>query len=285
MFELCIEEPGYFPLPSADPQWGEVQVWRDTDGRVCAYGGRADGKSWMHFPHVASFRFSTCQDVVRAVPQLGVENELVRDLFYRSVLPMALQASGSEVLHASGVVTSQGAVAFCANSGTGKSTIATALSRRGYRPFADDAVAVVYSAEGVRVRPLPFHLRLWPESSPFVASGGTAYKNPSTSALLPSSEESLPLAALFVLERVADADAPVQSMRLSPSEAFVSLLAHAYCFDLGNVDRNRAMMESYLTLAKEVPVFRLAFRPGLGDYPTVLDEVERLISKLPTVSL
>ena len=49
---------------------------------------------------------------------------------------------GWEALHASAVLSPQGVVAFCAGSGTGKSTIARGLSERGYQLCADDAVAV-----------------------------------------------------------------------------------------------------------------------------------------------
>src|SRR5438045_2629057 len=145
---------GPSPLPSkAD---GRVQVWREQD-QVCAYGYAADGARWMHVPDLATFRLGR---EVAAFTLPSADPDLIRDAFERNVLPMAIQALGGEALHASGVVGSSGVVAFCGESGTGKSTLACALSARGYRLWADDAVAFEPGDGGLVAVPLPFQLRL-----------------------------------------------------------------------------------------------------------------------------
>src|SRR5262245_11456398 len=106
------------PVPDvSDPS---VHVWwDDLQGVPCAYGHTVDGEHWMHVPRVASFRFSGTSEEVSAIPHPMAEPEFVQDVYYHSVLPMALQALGQEGLHASGIRMGQGVVAFCAVKGTG----------------------------------------------------------------------------------------------------------------------------------------------------------------------
>ncbi len=71
---------------------------------------------------------------------------------------------------------------------------------------------------------------------------------------------------------------------LTPSEAFVALLTHAYCYSLEDVDRNRLMMGQYLELARVVPVYRVSFQPGLDKLPATCSAIERELGmSLPDV--
>ena len=137
-----------------------VQVWHENNGSVCAYGYTASEQHWMHFPGVASYCFSSHSDEVIAFAEPSARLDWLRDTFYRSVLPMALQVFGKEVLHASAVETTYGAIAFCAISESGKSTIAYGLSRRGHPLWADDAVVFEISDREVWSHPMPFEIRL-----------------------------------------------------------------------------------------------------------------------------
>jgi hypothetical protein len=120
-----------------------VQVWRDHEGTVCAAGHTVAGRHWMHVPRIGSFAFGPCAgDAVHVFAEPSARPESVLDTFRRMVLPLALQAQGEEVLHASAVRMLQGVVALCAVSETGKSTLAYALSRRGFPLWADDACGV-----------------------------------------------------------------------------------------------------------------------------------------------
>jgi hypothetical protein len=73
--------------------------------------------------------------------------------------------------------------------------------------------------------------------------------------------------------------------RLAPSEAFLGLLTHAYCYSLEDAERNRRMMAQYLELAQAVPVFNVAFRPGFEILPSLLDAIEREVGmSVPAVA-
>lgn len=257
------------PITVPRPGASGVEVWRDSDGAVCAYGYARGAKLCMHFPGLAEFHFTPASATVRAVAAPGARLEAVHDTCRRSVLPMALATRGLEVLHASAVRTSRGIVAFCGESGTGKSTIAFALSCRGPRLWADDAVALDLSGPGCFVVPLPFSIRLRRQSAGyFRVAADIRHRTPC---------EPAPLTALCVLRRGIRGTA---AARLSPAEAFSALLAHAYCFTLRHAEHKRRMIEHYLRLSAMTPVFEVRFQAGLHHLSTILDTIERAIDRL-----
>jgi hypothetical protein len=266
MLKLIIGDPAAIPPPALSPR---AEVWRDNNGTVCAYGQVLGEEYWMHLPSLASFRFSPRADEVTAVVPSGIREELVLDAYRRSVLPMALQVGGREVLHASAVRTSRGVLALCGVSEAGKSTIAFGLSRRGHQLWADDAVAFEISSGEAMVHSLPFGIRLRHEPAEWF--GMDAAAPPTTTEPL----ETAPLAAICVLRRRDDATLPVAVRRISSAGAFAAVLAHAYCFTLQDLERKRRMMNHYLGLVATVPIFDVCFETGLANVPAILDAIEQ----------
>jgi hypothetical protein len=252
------------PSPPAvsDPA---ATVWRDDADVVVALGQTVNGRHWVHLTGVGAFSFPPRAGGVTAIPDEGADRALVEDAFRRMILPLALQAQGREVLHASAVKTASGVIALCARSGTGKSTLACALSQRGHPLWADDAVCFETDEDGVDALPLPFSLRLRPASATFF--DGTEVE---AGLLRPSERE--PLAAVFVLER-ADTGGP-RIERLGGASSFREVLTHGYCFSMQDRDRNAAMVNNYLELVDRAPVFRVTFSEGLDRLDETLDLIE-----------
>src|SRR5216683_4740684 len=169
MPKLSIVESAAPSLPDASNETQEV--WHDDRGMLCAYGGIEGRRCWMHFPGLASFSFDPDSEDVTATAPPTTERDVLIATFQRAVLPMVLQARDTEVLHASGVRMPRGVMAFCARSGTGKSALAFGLGRRGYRMWADDAVAFAASGPQVKALPLPFALRLRPDAVAYLNAG------------------------------------------------------------------------------------------------------------------
>jgi len=206
-----------------------------------------------------------------ALPELPVDPELIKDAYYRGVLPFVLQLRGYEVLHASGVLMPQGVVAFSADPETGKSTFAYGLSQRGYPLWADDAVLVdITSLESLQ---LPFAVRLRPSSALFF---GENVEVPLANTDLVKFA-SQPLSAICVLERLTDSDhsAIVNIQRLSSAQAFAAVLPHAYSFSLKDSGYKRRLAQNYLALVKDVPILQVRFRSGLENLSLILDAVEQ----------
>ena len=82
---------------------------------------------------MADFRFQPDVAVIEAFQADGASREQLLDAYQSIVLPLVLQDSGWEALHASAVVMPVGVVAFPALSGVGKTTTALGLARRGFK--------------------------------------------------------------------------------------------------------------------------------------------------------
>jgi hypothetical protein len=253
MLELKVSRAGVVPAVPDD-----AQVWRDWSGVPRAYGYSSNSHHWICLPDVAAFRFTPAGDVVEAIATTAPEHE-IEDAYGRHVLAFALQALGSELLHASGVVAPSGALAFCGGSSAGKSTLAHRLAGRGHEPLADDALMFEPTEAGVDAIRIPFAVRV---------AGGALGADASRS-------ERFPLAAVFVVEPAADADpARPEVIPLPHSAAFPLLLYHAHCFSFRDERRTRLMTDRYLKLAARVPAFRLLYRRDIDRLPAVLDAVE-----------
>jgi hypothetical protein len=279
-YKLKIRAPrSVHALPPVD--LGRAETWRDANDNICAYGYVAERRCWMHFPGFATYRFSATRSEVTAFPMRPGRTDVVCDVYQRSVLPMVMQVQGHEVLHASAVLHGGELVAFCGRSGAGKSTIAYGLSRRGYRQWADDTVALRRVDGRVRTIALPFGVRLRPGPARYF---GLPSKRELPLPVLqrPSRRRasSMPLSTLFVLEQVDRASAECEAVAVRPlaaSEFFTAVLPHAYCFSLHSLARKRRMIRQYLDFGSRMRTFRIRFAGELARLPAVLDSIERVI--------
>ncbi len=253
-----------------------AEEWRDNAGEVCARGMVSDDIGWVELPGVGVFRFERALRGVTAIPCPSVTDDALRDSYYRAALPLALHFFGFEVLHASAALTTLGVVAFCAVSETGKSTTVAALSRRGYRPWADDAVPVEIDEEGSGAHALavPFRLRGESAASPLARQSN---RPPFWTEPEPIELRSTPLAALCVMRRVDSSGHAAEIRRLAAVEAVAALLPHGYCFSLADPVRKRSMLQRYVELAARVPTYEITVASGLEKLPAVLDRIERAI--------
>jgi hypothetical protein len=248
--------------PPPEQRVGDV-VLRDGAGVPCAYGGTVSGRYWVRVPDLGAFELSPDSGEVRASVSSEASRELLLDGYYGTALPLFAQAVlGYEVMHASAVLVDGGAVAFCGQTGVGKSTIAAALSRRGFAHWADDAVALV-SKPGSP--PMSVFM-------PFTAEGRTI-----SSA---NGRDEVLLGAVCLLERRRGSGAEMS--RPSPSAAVMGMLSQAYRFSPQPPERRRKMVQTYLDVAAQLPVLLVRFSPSPDQLPPLLDRIEsRLREVIP----
>ena len=255
-----------------------VTRWVDREQQLFALGNKVDETYWIHVLGVASFSFEKDRTAITAFSHPSVSPDVILDQFSRSVWPMVLQIRGYEVLHASAVQTSQGVVALCAPSETGKSTLAYGLSQRGYSLWADDAVVFWIEGRVARAQPVPFGIRLRPGSAVYFGHAESEALIPYRWKGQPHQElHPLPLVTICLLERIpATDDSSLAEVKLVPSaEAFSRVMQHAQYFGLQDLARKRHMTQQYLTLVSSTPVLQVRFQNGLDRMSEIMDIVER----------
>lgn len=126
-----------------------------------------------------------------------------RRVLLTRVLPNVGIAHGYEALHASGVMTDRGVVAIVASSGTGKSTLALELMKRGWPLFADDTVMLGRCGDAIEAHPSTPFINL-PAAADDVGTLGT-YLGPVDGerwvAVANPAETASRVAAIVLLER------------------------------------------------------------------------------------
>jgi hypothetical protein len=257
------------------PRCTHATTWRDAAGGVVAYARASGERYWMDLPGLATFCFDERSDHVVAAPHPGIGADAVAELYWHSALPLVVQARGGEVLHASGVLMPRGVVALCGASKSGKSTIAYGLHRRGYRLWADDAVALEVTEPAITALPLPFDVRLRPATAALFGLGEEAVRLAGGDSSEPMGRAPAPLEAVCILDRTRGAPGSLMLAPLKASEAYPALLANAHCFSLEDPARKRLMLDRYLSLVARVPIFALAVPDRLEGLPAILDALER----------
>ena len=280
MLKLRIERQGAIMPPPPRTLNPRFEVWRDLQGEIYAYAESFGDEYRMHLPGLASFRFSSRGDEISADVNSAGREELVLDAYRRRVLPMALQVSGREVLHASAVRAPSGVIALCADSGTGKSTIAFGLNSRGYPLWADDLVAFEIADHVSRAISLPFNVRLRPSAVALFDLDASLLTGAASDDGVTAGTETAPLVAICVLSREATATAKVAIRPLSSVEAFAAVLSHAWSFALQNSQQKRRMINHYLELVAQIPVFEVSFPSGLENLAATLDAINQLVEEI-----
>jgi hypothetical protein len=271
---LAIER-SLIAAPQPDVSDPATLVWVDYEGIPSAYFYRADGEYWAYLPVVGAFR-SEPDGRVLALPNEDASDSLVVDTYRRTIAPMTLQLLGRQVLHASAVETPAGVIGFCADSQTGKSTIAFGLGRSGYRVCADDALAFETEGSDVRILELPFSVRLRPASAAYFGVPVPPPPLLDADGRIVVGEKTASLSALCILRR-QNQGKDVELRRLGAAAVIQTLLPHAYCFTLLDEELKRRTVEEYLRLAARVPVYEARFTATLDELPSLLAEIERVL--------
>ncbi|MEO7189937.1 MAG: hypothetical protein ABI051_02660 [Vicinamibacterales bacterium] len=246
----------------------QVNAWADDSGEVFARAFAADDARWIDWKGLGTFHFNDATRDVHVSPATGSSPDVIQRMFDRVVQPVILQTKGWQALHASAVSGPHGALIFCGQGRSGKSTLAYALGQQpGFRQLSDDAVVIRASTAAVQLCPLPFQPSLRRASAEFFRTSphGQAHTGWTESPTPP-----LPVHAVFVLAQ--DASAPTRPIveRVAPAEAFSVLLTHAHCFDESDAAATRQMVQAYLLVADAVRVHRVTYRPDFAHLSELL---------------
>ncbi len=275
MFQLIRNDPNLTSFVSPNQASTTGQPWKDRDGRICAYTYQDGQYYWMLWPGIATFRFELAGDDVLFTPEGSQPEKIIQDLFWRSVAPLIMQVRGKEALHASAIKTKNGIAAFCAVSGTGKSTLAYGFVRRGYPLWTDDALIFENHPDGILAIPLPSYLRLLPETlSFFEQTAGSQVQNWTL-----DHQRKERLSIIFILEKLEDQSCcvEIEAGKLTGSEAFQKLLSHAYCFSLNEKDNKKRLAQDYLDLTAQIPVVQVQFPADLNKFSDLVNLIETFL--------
>lgn len=267
------------PMEEVEEIWESEPGDSDTPGRLTLSRGPEGGFGLTVCGEERGHLRSTGETI--EVQWAGSATGAAHHLFAYG-LPLWLETRGVPVLHGSVVAVGDRAVGFLGSTGMGKSVLSAELVERGCGFLADDGLALERGEDDTWwCLHGPPVWRLWPsglegrlgieaESLPKVVEMGEK-RRWSFAAASPSR---LPLAAIYVLRRRPDPQAPVRLSRCRPRETLTRFLEHgvaaAPATALGLAGRR---FELLADVAEHVPMRRLT-------YPSHSDTAERILGAL-----
>ena len=250
-----------------------------SDGRAWPAFGEWNSAYVIDFEGVCLYVVSNSGDYVEAVPEPGAPIDAVQRLFLDQVIPLLLHLSGRECLHASAILTAQGACAFLGPAGAGKSTLAACLALSGCPLLSDDCLALAEGpAGGIVVLPGHRGSKLWPDSAEaLLESGGSlppVAGNPAKRMLAArrASRGPAPLRRIYLLTP-APLGASAEIAPADASEAVPALVEAAFRIDPGDSELVARQFRFLMRVAAGAPIRRLRYAHDFGGLPALRERI------------
>ena len=279
---LTLIEKTSLPETLGSPVWESPVVAPSGAARLCLH--TLSGRPLLSISDVGFFHFSPHEVHVYPTGRTDVVPFLLGRVF-----ALWLQLAGTQVLHGSCLTRDGASFGLLAQSGTGKSTLATALSERGWALVTDDLIPLEPHPNGCLIRPgLPFS-RLWPDTGrrffagfehfprvhPDLEKRKVTHRSDGSDRFC---REARILTRLIILER-SEPEHPLEIEALTGARALTTLIGVSYRPDpLEPLGLQGPLMEALSRVVERVPVFLIRFPSGFDRLDEVCDAIERLVS-------
>ncbi|MDX2161783.1 MAG: hypothetical protein SF162_10695 [bacterium] len=203
----------------------------------------------------------------------------VCDYLVNAILSYYLRMTGRTCLHASAVQIDspegERAILFVADSGMGKSTLATYFARQGHVALSDDVSALTAQDDGIAVAPGYPYLRVTAQTTEALFGAVTALKKVAPdwhkrvvtlADRPPRPDQLIPISAVYI---IADRAETLVFEPFTPRDAAIALMDYAtlyYLFDPAVRARDFTMLSH---LAAACPVYKLTTPADLTRLPDV----------------
>lgn len=264
------------PRPQAPLNGLPFHQWAFPDGAIWTQFFRTDAGYTLRFPDLADFQVPADGKSVTCSPAPNVTDTTAHHLYLNQVLPLMLSKQGKLVFHASAVEIADGAVAFVAESGRGKSTLAASFAISGSRFLTDDGLVLEASGKDYQVLPSHPSIRLWEDSEAALIPLGTetapALTFTSKSRFLAGEDigfcnQSRPLRRVYFLGDGRASE--IAFRRMSAAEALLEWVKHSFLLDIEEKPLLASHFDEVARLAN-LPIFYHL------DYPRRFEDLARV---------
>ena len=245
----------------------------------------ADRSFLLRIPDVARFLLNDGREIVYA-SEPGGDPADIPVFVLGTVFGILLHQRRQIVLHASAVLAGGKAILFCGKSGTGKSTLAAALSQRGYRLLTDDVCAISIDTQGAHlgtpvVHPDGRQLKLWAQaidSLDLGANRGARVRSQLEKFYVEpdgAHAGAVPLGAIYALR---DARPPHESGIERPNAVDAALLLRRNAYRPALVSRmgqKAGYFHAATAIANDGGIFTLTRNLNFAEMPQVIGRLEQ----------
>ena len=281
-------EAGYrFSRRLPPPHHGDwFVIWWRPDGDPWVRASRTANGYRVQYCNCAEFDVDAVHSTITA-DTIDCSEEMFRHFLLDQVAALAWSLE-APVLHASSVaIDGRTLVAFAGPGGAGKSTLATALARRGHAIASDDALLLRMADHDVSAVPAYPGVRLWNDSELEVAAGLTGAGRPVPIAKqrfsrgLPFAREGR-LVRLYVLDPLPAG--AIRFERLSGRDAVVELVRQTYRLALDDRGALARELAALADIVGRVSCWRLSHPRHLDRWRALAADVEAHVRAGATVA-
>ena len=257
-YKVVITYTSRFHRPQSPLDRSPFHQWMLQDGQVWASFHRIETGYLLRFPELADYEIMADGSDIVCHPCPGVIEEITRHLYLNQILPLALSIQGKLVFHSSAVEIGNAAVAFVADSGRGKSTLAASFASNGFSFLTDDGLVVEPFGTDFKVLPGHPSIRLRADSEKNIISSGTL-RSPTLSSAAKSrflagpdisfSRRSLPLRLVYFLGDGSSEDVIISP--LTGAESLVEWVKHSFLLDIEKRELLISHFDKVAKLAKK----------------------------------
>ena len=277
----CVTEPPF------DSDWAVMQSFAGRGENLKIY--RLPDCLVVRLPQVGDFYIWPGE--ILCHPREPWDVASIELYFLGRILTIWQESQNRVVLHASAVMVGQQAIAFAAQSGSGKTGLAATFLAEGFPLLTDDTLALHVQGDSaetiVHGQPGYPQMRMWPEQAehfvedyerlpkvlPAFSKRRVCIGEKGFGSFYP---HSAPLAAIYLPERraVEEHGEAIEILPVPVSEALFHLIRHSFGASSTNqlVDQQRRL-KRLLPIVQTVPVYRLLYPSGFQYLPTVQQTV------------
>jgi len=276
----CVSSPKSFLSPS---NWF-MQCYF-PGGELWLSFAKVNGGYLLRFNELADFFVSRSGHKINCMPRPEIPSETIQHLLLDQVIPLVINLKGSEALHASAVLTTQGVVAFAGLTGCGKSTVAGSFLQAGYPLLSDDCLPLVEQSQDIYAIPAYPGLRLWEDALEclFGNNGNrksVAHYTTKQRVCVEKKDgaycnEPQPLKCVYTLGEPSEIqkgdDIVIEA--LSPLDSIMELVKCAFRLDITDRDMLKRQLGFLKKVVSTVSVRRLIFPRNLQLLPAIREAI------------
>ncbi len=248
-----------------------VDVWYDVHGNLCAKSKFINNKYLFNLSDFGNFLYEVDNDNLTIYPEKKENRDNINEIYYRIFLPIMIHIKGFETIHAAGIVTESGVVAFAGCSGVGKSTISYSLFKKDYGLWADDCVVVHKNADdSISTLKIPFTLRLKDSDN----RNKIAYKITRSDI---NNSEIKNLLKIVELVKDDNPETKIDIKKLNSKDSLEVLFRHSYYCSLQNKKLKARMFNNFSHMANTLPVYSVRYPDDKTQISKLVDILDELV--------
>lgn len=251
---------------------GQAEFHRTPEGHLIRFPGQAD--------FLIEHADQQAKTAIRGWPASDGAARAAETLYHNAILPIVGNHQGGLFLHGSAVELGHGAdrcaIAFLGLSRSGKTTLAGAFAKAGYRFLTEDVIDLRIELGTYWLQPKRSTLRLFADSAAYLL-GRTASSNMDekheieAGQNLPFARDPAPLRQIYVLGE--DHSARTKIAKHSSQSSLAAIMPHAFVLDVEDKERLNGHFVRMADLAEEIGCFTLDYPRQYSELPGVIEAV------------